>query len=173
MQLKVGVTAVLVAVLVGAFVPAGASAAPVSDVQAAAVPVNLGTVVCTDAAGLPALCDVTVEVERFVARGGQLYAQVLITVENAAGATDTARLRLPVTAAQGTCEILHLELGPIHLDLLGLVVDVSEITIDITAEQGPGNLLGNLLCAIAGLLDSQASPNALAQLLNRILGLLG
>ena len=56
-------------------------------------------------------------------------------------------------SADPACPILNLELGPIHLDLLGLVVDTSEICLAITAEPGPGNLLGNLLCGIAGLLD--------------------
>ena len=55
--------------------------------------------------------------------------------------------------AQSTCEILRLVLGPLHLDLLGLQVDLNRVVLVITAEQGPGNLLGNLLCALAGLLD--------------------
>jgi hypothetical protein len=51
------------------------------------------------------------------------------------------------------CEILDLDIGAIHLDLLGLVVDLAPVHLDITAVSGPGNLLGNLLCAIVGLLD--------------------
>src|SRR5215212_978041 len=43
-------------------------------------------------------------------------------------------------AAQATTSILHLELGPIHLDLLGLKVDTSKICLDINAISGPGNL---------------------------------
>ena len=54
---------------------------------------------------------------------------------------------------QPRCDILILDLGPIHLDLLGLVVDLDEIHLDIHAVPGAGNLLGNLLCAVAGLLD--------------------
>lgn len=53
----------------------------------------------------------------------------------------------------GECPILFLELGPLFLDLLGLEVSLSQITLDITAVTGEGNLLGNLLCAVAGLLD--------------------
>jgi hypothetical protein len=49
------------------------------------------------------------------------------------------------------CSILHLVLGPIDLDLLGLVVHLNRVVLDITAQPGPGNLLGNLLRAIAGL----------------------
>jgi hypothetical protein len=51
------------------------------------------------------------------------------------------------------CPILHLMLGPIDLNLLGLVVQTSEICLAIDAVPGPGNLLGNLLCGVAGLLD--------------------
>ena len=47
------------------------------------------------------------------------------------------------------CSVLHLELGPIDLDLLGLFVDTSEICLDITAMEG-GGLLGDLLCGLAG-----------------------
>jgi hypothetical protein len=71
--------------------------------------------------------------------------------------------------AAASCGILHLDLGPLFLDLLGLQVDLSEVILDITAQTGPGNLLGNLLCAVTGLLDS---PGGLAQLLNQILGIL-
>jgi hypothetical protein len=55
---------------------------------------------------------------------------------------------------------------PLDLDVLGLQIDLSQIVLDITAEAGAGNLLGNLLCNVAGLLDD---PSGLARLL-RILG---
>jgi hypothetical protein len=66
------------------------------------------------------------------------------------------------------CDILLLDLGPIHLDLLGLVVDLSAIHLDIHAVPGAGNLLGNLLCAVAGLLDGPAG-GGLGGLLDRLL----
>jgi hypothetical protein len=70
------------------------------------------------------------------------------------------------------CEILNLVLGPINLDLLGLVVRTNRINLRIDAVPGPGNLLGNLLCAITGLLDPQAaSARQLAPALNAILAL--
>lgn len=80
-----------------------------------------------------------------------------------------------VTTQQAVCDILFLDIGPIHLNLLGLVIDISEIVINIDAIQG-GGLLGDLLCALANLLDS-GSPiaNILAQinqLLNTILAIL-
>ncbi len=60
----------------------------------------------------------------------------------------------PVTAATASCPILSLTLRPLHLDLLGLVIDLNQINLNITAQPGPGNLLGNLLCDVANLLNS-------------------
>lgn len=71
--------------------------------------------------------------------------------------------------ANGTCEILNLDLGPIFLDLLGLQIDLSPIELDITAVSGPGNLLGNLLCAVAGLLDPGSGLDGLGNLIDRLL----
>ncbi len=59
-----------------------------------------------------------------------------------------------VTPTLSSCEILDLTLGPLDLDLLGLQVHLDQINLQITAQPGPGNLLGNLLCAVAGLLDN-------------------
>jgi hypothetical protein len=65
------------------------------------------------------------------------------------------------TAAQiSTCRILTLTLGPLDLNLLGLRIQLNRINLRITGQRGPGNLLGNLLCSIAGLLDPQAAARA-------------
>jgi hypothetical protein len=80
---------------------------------------------------------------------------------------------MPATLAQATCRILDLTLGPLHLDLLGLVVDLNQVHLTINAVPGPGNLLGNLLCAIAGLLDGTPSAGTVATILNFLLALLG
>jgi hypothetical protein len=66
-----------------------------------------------------------------------------------------------------------LTLGPLDLNLLGLQVHLDRVVLDITAQSGPGNLLGNLLCSVAHLLDGAPSPTALSLLLNRIIALLG
>ena len=104
-----------------------------------------GTVATTDATGGTVLTDVT-----------------------------NAAFTAPATIVQqaGGCRVLDLVLGPLHLDLLGLVVDLNQVNLDITAVPGPGNLLGNLLCAVAHLLDggnTTALQNVL-NVLNRILG---
>lgn len=86
-------------------------------------------------------------------------------------------------APNADCDILNLSLGPIDLDLLGLVVILDNceggpVTVDITAVPGEGNLLGNLLCNLAGLLDSPATDltalmnafNPVAQAIRRLTG---
>jgi hypothetical protein len=80
-------------------------------------------------------------------------------------------------SALAVCDILHLTLGPLDLDLLGLVIHLDRVVLDITAVSGPGNLLGNLLCAIANLLNGSpldlSGLQALANFLNQLLVLLG
>jgi len=97
------------------------------------------------------------------------------TVTNAAGDVLSAIQDLPVTlpvggaAAAGGCTILDLTLGPLHLDLLGLVVDLNQVHLTITGNTGSGQLLGNLLCGLANALNG--GGGGLAGLLNRLLGL--
>ncbi|MEP6631915.1 MAG: ABC transporter substrate-binding protein [Lapillicoccus sp.] len=80
----------------------------------------------------------------------------------------------PVGAASNAgCSILTLDLGAIHLDLLGLVVDLAPVNLDVTAVPGAGNLLGNLLCAVVGLLDGGGPLQGVSALLNRLLTGLG
>jgi hypothetical protein len=109
----------------------------------------------------------TVTVEGIRAVGDQLVADVSIADATGAPAL-TGTTAVPLQLSQG-CDILTLDIGAIFLDLLGLQVDIAPISIDITAVPGPGNLLGNLLCAVAGLLDG---PSPLANLINRLLGIL-
>jgi hypothetical protein len=65
-----------------------------------------------------------------------------------------------------TCDILNLVLGPLDLDLLGLQVHLNRVVLNIVAVSGAGNLLGNLLCAVAGLLDGGPLAGLLGQLTN-------
>ena len=129
----------------------------------------------------------TFKIERFAVHEGALVASgsLVGTLLDETGTsraiyrTATIPVILPPSATRGAaaveglgCDILHLELGPLHLDLLGLVIDLNRIVLDIDAEPGAGNLLGNLLCAIVGLLDG-SNLGLLSQLLNQLLGLLG
>jgi hypothetical protein len=56
--------------------------------------------------------------------------------------------------AAATCPVLHLTLGPLDLNLLGLTVHLNQVVLNIDAQSGPGNLLGNLLCSVSNLLNS-------------------
>lgn len=80
----------------------------------------------------------------------------------------------PLTAVgNAACSILTLNLGAIHLDLLGLVVDLAPVNLDITAVPGAGNLLGNLLCGVVHLLDNGGPLQGITALLSRLLTGLG
>lgn len=84
-------------------------------------------------------------------------------------------ITLPVgtAAATGSCSILDLTLGPLHLNLLGLVVDLNQVHLTITGQTGSGQLLGNLLCGLANALNGPGGGGALSNILNQLLGLLG
>jgi hypothetical protein len=115
----------------------------------------------------------TLKITKFVADGSGIDAVGTITgtLTTATGVVSSVvkTVALPVAVTGTSCDILHLEIGPISLDLLGLQIDLSKIVLDIDAQSGSGNLLGNLLCGVAGLLDN---PTGLAKLLNDILAIL-
>jgi hypothetical protein len=126
----------------------------------------------------------TFRVDSFKKQGNNLVARGLLigTITNADGVvTDVIskkNVKLPVeniTAETdgiggAVCDILHLEVGPIDLELLGLIVHLDEIVLDIDADPDAG-ILGDLLCSIAdgfggGLLGQ------ITNLLNDILDIL-
>jgi len=115
---------------------------------------------------------------------GQLTATQLSRLTNGVtsllnGVLD--RLTSPAALSPTATNILHLSLGPVDLNLLGLKVHLDNcsngpITLDVSAQPGAGNLLGNLLSGLAGLLDSTPLPlrvidRVLADLAGEILGL--
>jgi len=114
-----------------------------------------------------------------VNQAGQLVANGVLngTLTNADGTVtnlvDTVVSSVVTNQATGGgCQVLDLTLGPLNLDLLGLVVNLNQVHLNITAQPGPGSLLGNLLCGVTHLLDN-GNGSGLANLLNRLNGLLG
>ena len=126
----------------------------------------------------------------FSKRHGHLWARGLVSgvIHNPNGTTRTftvmrtvrvksmngtvpgsARSAAAQAAAPASCSILHLVLGPLDLNLLGLHVHLNKVVLDITAQPGPGNLLGNLLCAVAHLLDTGGTLGQLLTQLQNIL----
>jgi len=68
----------------------------------------------------------------------------------------------------GRCDLVNLELGEIHLNVLGLQVDTSEICLDVFAQRG-GGILGDLLCGINNLLNRNNPGNAVNALAHNVL----
>ncbi|MBA2640516.1 MAG: ABC transporter substrate-binding protein [Nocardioidaceae bacterium] len=124
--------------------------------------------------------------DRFFNKKGEVYAEgtlrAVLKNDDGTQQKTSREIRIPVkaataSAARAECDILNLVLGPLDLNLLGLEVHLNRVVLDIVAVPGAGNLLGNLLCAVAGLLDGTdlnlLERLKLANLLNRILNLLG
>jgi hypothetical protein len=53
-----------------------------------------------------------------------------------------------VSADSANCQVLHLLLGPLHLDLLGLIADLNKIVLGIEAV--PHTTIGDLFCSLVG-----------------------
>lgn len=141
----------------------------------------------------------TYTIERFVASGGKLYSvgtlkgkvrnkkirkegvRLPASVANNASSSGAraSQLPLPPLPPGNACSILALNLGPVNLNVLGLVIRTNEIQLRIDAVQAPGNLLGNLLCALTGLLNPSTGGTPVAntplaqlvQILNALLAL--
>jgi len=172
MRLRFALVA-LIAALLAFVVPSTSQAAPPAPGGSLTVSQVTGTV-----AGGGSLVG-TFDPTRFRAAGDALTATGTLqaTLYDAAGAvigTVTQTITFDRTAViQATCTILELTLGPLDLNLLGLEVHLDQVHLVIEAVEGPGNLLGNLLCAIANLLNDGNPLSDIAGLLNRILRLLG
>lgn len=105
------------------------------------------------------------------ANGTQLAA-VSQTVTDTVNTTNAASTNAANAPAALSCGVLNLTLGPLNLNLLGLVVQLNQVHLVITAVPGAGNLLGNLLCAVTNLLNGGGSLSSLSALLTSILALL-
>ena len=128
----------------------------------------------------------TFTIDRFVHRNGALYAVGTLKGKLKNRKITRRDVRIPAALASpaqsaqipptpGACQILSLTLQPIDLNLLGLRVRTSRIDLLIEGVPGPGNLLGNLLCGLLGLLDPNSLATTplgqLAQILNALLAL--
>ncbi len=123
-------------------------------------------------------------VAQFVTRNGKTYALGTLKGHLGRKLVKESNVAIPIapqTTGQATtaasCSILNLTLGPLDLKLLGLVVHLDTVHLTITAQQGSGNLLGNLLCSVANLLNGnsllQGQVTQLLNVLNTLLGNLG
>ena len=164
------IVAVLAAVGALAFASASAAAPPSASSSAAPIPISV-----TDPTGTFTF-NGALDLTRFVAQNGTVSALGTLTgtlTNTLTGVvtTITQDVVLPLLSASGSCPVLHLELGPLDLNLLGLVIHLDKVVLDVTAQAGPGNLLGNLVCGVANALNSNRAATGLANLLNNLLGL--
>jgi hypothetical protein len=103
-------------------------------------------------------------VTQFVTRHGKTFALGALTGRLGNRHVAAQQVAVPMgaptpgmtKAALTACPVLHLVLGPLNLNLLGLRVTLNQVVLDITAIPGAGNLLGNLVCSVANLLNTQS-----------------
>lgn len=99
-------------------------------------------------------------IDRFVRQGRRIVAKGAVIGRHTSADATPAAIRKPFTAAiaakrgsyasaERICDVLTLNLGPLHLELLGLVIDLSRVVLTIKADSN-GGLLGSLFCGIAG-----------------------
>ncbi len=78
------------------------------------------------------------------------------------------------TTFTGTTTVLDAFVAPVHLNLLGAVVDTSPIHLQILAHSGNGLLLGNIVTGLANILNNPTgnlvkdTENGLTNLLNQL-----
>ena len=176
----------LSAVFAAAFLAVMSFVAPSQAQAANGVPSGLSFPL--SATGAPGTFNGTLRIVSFGVQNNALVASGIVTgtmVSATGAATSIARtVTVPVAtsaaarskaalAAPGSCEILHLELGPLDLDVLGLIVHLDRVVLDLSAAPGAGNLLGNLLCSVTNLLNGAGALAQIANLLNQILAILG
>jgi hypothetical protein len=77
-----------------------------------------------------------------------------------------ARSEFGLLRVQETCQVVDVALAPVNVDVLGVQIALSPITLNLTGGAGP---LGELVCAASDLLGNVAG---LVNLLNSVLGLL-
>lgn len=181
MKLKLqlaGLGLVATMLLAFAIVPA-ASAAPAAPAHTTARPtVTMSGPIAPTAAtynGVAGTFAGTAQVTHIDAVGKQLVASGVVQgmFTSADGKVTQTFTNLPFSGVPldppASCTILNLTLGPIFLNLLGLVVQTNTIHLTITAVPGPGNLLGNLLCAVANLLNGTGTGGGLSTAIQNLL----
>jgi hypothetical protein len=129
----------------------------------------------------------TLTFEAFIAQENKVFAMVLVSgsLTGPAGVplgTTLVRVAVPMKVEPGfqalsgnreanmqrqPCDVLHLEVGAVNLNVLGLQVTTLPIGIDLVGEEG---VLGQLICVI---LETLGNVIGLVDLLNQLLGLLG
>ena len=160
---------------------------PVTSAEAAKPEAKL-IVPLTGTVGVDGTFTGSFSISSFENRGGTIYAIGMVSgvvTGPAARSGISGPLALPVTpttssslatrsaavAQAATCDVLHLAFQGLTLNLLGVEVTLSPVTIDLVGGTGP---LGNLIGQICNLLSSVGDVVGLVvNLLNTLLGVVG
>jgi hypothetical protein len=97
----------------------------------------------------------------------QLQAGSIIGIEGTPARPRILQARWVLAQAPEICPVVNLALGPVDLNLLGIVVALDPIALDLHGEVGTP--LGDLVCQVSDLLGNVAG---LVGVVNGILGLL-
>jgi hypothetical protein len=172
-RVRLGLAAALVALMAGGTVAASAVAAPGGAAHGSSY--SLHTIQVHGAAKGGKKFTGSYAIQHFTVRNNKVYAVGTLTGTLKGRHVSRSNVQLPAKlvapsstqtshkstrqAAGGSCTILHLVLGPINLDLLGLNVTLGggtvtpgspatqPITLNITGDPN-GGLLGSLLCGL-------------------------
>lgn len=136
----------------------GAMAAPTPPPATTTQAPHLPTTYVQGADLLGNVLNAVFTVTSFSASGNQLMANGVMngTITDSSGnvtQVTNQSASLPVSSMTASCPILSLVLGPLNLNILGLDISLNTVVLNIVAIPGSGNLLGNLLCAVANLLN--------------------
>jgi hypothetical protein len=132
----------------------------------------------------------TVSVQKFVQVDGKVFAVAMVSgsassAGGPAGSVLAGPVLFPVNIEPGSpivrsaaaapqqatnCQVLHLDLGAVNLNVLGFQIATQPISIDVSGVTGGTNVLGQLLCTI---LETVGNVIGLVNLLNQLLGTLG
>jgi hypothetical protein len=107
-------------------------------------------------------------VASFSSQDGQVLATGLMNgvLQTAAGPVTSANsVSVSVTTDQASCQLLRLQIAPQDLSVVGQTVHLDQRVLEVAAQPSTGNIL----CSAAG---AQNDPQALATLLNQLLGAL-
>jgi hypothetical protein len=97
---------------------------------------------------------------------GEVAAPVTVRTAGAASAQSAGR-NAAVAQQQATCTPLHIDIGAVNLNVMGLMITTQPISLDLSGDSSAP--LGNLVCTIETLLNNVV---ALVGLLNQLLGAL-
>lgn len=106
----------------------------------------LGRLFCNLSEAVPATTANKVATQLNAQMKGAKIMQAKMTLFAPNAGAGSAKSSFQPAQAPELCAVAHIVLGPIHLDLLGLIVDLSKLEVDIWGV--PGTVIGDLFCQL-------------------------